>query len=53
MEIKDNELLYVNFDISNANVFSKISLNNIYFNYKEKNYLLRLMKFNEDEEKRL
>jgi len=50
VEIKDT--IYILFDISNANVFSKISLNNIYLNYKEKNYLIKVTElFNEDEEK--
>ena len=49
-EIKDT--IYIIFDIENANVFSKISVNNIYLNYKEKNYLIMVTDlFNEDEEK--
>ncbi|MCB2292507.1 DNA polymerase I [Clostridium algoriphilum] len=49
-EIKDT--IYIIFDIENANVFTKISINNIYLNYKEKNYLIKVTDlFNEDEEK--
>ena len=50
VEIKDT--VYIIFDIANANVFSKISLENIYLNYKEKNYAIKVIDlFNEDEEK--
>jgi len=50
VEVKDT--IYIIFDIKNANVFSKISLNNIYLNYKEKNYAIKVIDlFNEDEEK--
>jgi len=49
-EIKDT--IYIIFDIDSANVFSKIGVSNIYFNYKEKNYLIKITDlFNEDEEK--
>ena len=49
-EIKDT--IYIIFDIADTNVFSKMCLNNIYINYKEKNYLLNLDDlFKEDEEK--
>lgn len=49
-EIKDT--IYITFDISNANVFSKIALDNIYLNYREKNYLIKVSDlFKEDEEK--
>jgi len=36
------ETIYLLFDISSANVFTKISINNIYLNYKEKNYLIKV-----------
>jgi len=50
VEVKDT--IYIIFDIKNANVFSKITLNNIYLNYKEKNYAIKVIDlFNEDEEK--
>jgi DNA polymerase-1 len=49
VEIKDTT--YLIFDIANANVFSKITLNNIYLNYMEKNYLIKVTElFNEDKE---
>ena len=49
-KIKDT--IYIIFDITNSNVFSKISVNNIYFNYEEKNYFIKVTDlFNEDEEK--
>ncbi|MBU3090657.1 DNA polymerase I [Clostridium sp. CF011] len=49
-EIK--ETIYITFDIEDSSVFSKISVNNIYFNYKGKNYLIMVTDlFNEDEEK--
>lgn len=49
VEIKDT--IYLIFDISNANVFSKITLNNIYLNYMGKNYLIKVTElFNEDKE---
>ncbi|MBW9155111.1 DNA polymerase I [Clostridium tagluense] len=49
-EVKDT--IYIIFDITNANVFSKITLNNIYLSYKEKNYAIKVIDlFNEDEEK--
>ncbi|MBZ9636168.1 DNA polymerase I [Clostridium sp. FP1] len=49
-EVKDT--IYIIFDITNANVFSKITLNNIYLSYKEKNYSIKVIDlFNEDEEK--
>ncbi|MBU3160152.1 DNA polymerase I [Clostridium frigoris] len=49
-KIKDT--IYIIFDIADTNVFSKMRLNNIYINYKEKNYLLKLDDlFKEDEEK--
>ncbi|MBW9144349.1 DNA polymerase I [Clostridium sp. CM027] len=49
-EIK--ETIYITFDIADSSVFSKISVNNIYFNYKGKNYLIMVTDlFNEDEEK--
>ncbi|MBU3145590.1 DNA polymerase I [Clostridium sp. CF012] len=49
-EVKDT--VYIIFDIANANVFSKISVENIYLNYKEKNYSIKVLDlFNEDEEK--
>ncbi|MGH4125928.1 MAG: DNA polymerase I [Clostridium sp.] len=49
-EVKDT--IYIIFDITNANVFSEISLNNIYLSYKEKNYAIKVSElFNEDEEK--
>ena len=48
--IKDT--IYIIFDIANANVFSKITLSNIYLNHKEKNYLIKVSElFNEDKEK--
>ncbi|NNU75873.1 DNA polymerase I [Clostridium estertheticum] len=50
LEIKDT--IYIIFDIADTNVFSKMCLNNIYINYKEKNYLIKLDDlFKEDEEK--
>jgi len=50
LEIKDT--IYIIFDIANANVFSKISVENIYLSYKEKNYCIKFDDlFNEDEEK--
>jgi len=49
-EIKDT--IYIIFDISFANVFSKMCVDNIYLNYKEKNYLIKVDDlFKEDEEK--
>ena len=49
-EIKDT--IYIIFDMENANVFSKISLSNIYLNYKEKNYLIKVTDlFNKNKEK--
>ncbi|MBZ9624723.1 DNA polymerase I [Clostridium sp. FP2] len=49
-EVKDT--IYIIFDITDANVFSKITLNNIYLSYKEKNYAIKVIDlFNEDEEK--
>ena len=49
-EIKDT--IYITFDVSNANVFSKITLDNIYLNYREKNYYIKVTDlFKEDEEK--
>lgn len=49
-EIKDT--IYIIFDIADTNVFSKMCLNNIYINYKEKNYFIKLDDlFKEDEEK--
>jgi DNA polymerase-1 len=49
-EIKDT--IYITFHVENANVFSKISLSNIYLNHKEKNYLIKVTElFNEDKEK--
>ncbi|WP_298837652.1 DNA polymerase I [Clostridium sp.] len=48
-EIKDT--IYIIFDIADTNIFSKMCLNNIYINYKEKNYLIKLDDlFKEDEE---
>lgn len=48
-EVKDT--VYIIFDIANANVFSKINIGNIYLNYKEKNYAIKLIDlFNEDEQ---
>lgn len=49
---KLKDTVYMIFDITNANVFSKISLNNIYINYNEENYCIMLEDlFNEDKEK--
>ena len=49
-EIKDT--IYIIFDIANSNIFSKITLNSIYLNYEEKNYLIKVSDlFNEDKEK--
>ncbi|MBU3181306.1 DNA polymerase I [Clostridium psychrophilum] len=49
-QIKDT--IYIIFDIENTNIFTKISINNIYLNYNEKNYLIKITDlFNEDEEK--
>ena len=49
-DIKDT--MYILFDISNANVFSKMAFDNIYLNYKEKNYLIKVIDLSkEDEEK--
>jgi len=50
VEIKDT--IYITFDIIDTNVFSKMCINNIYINYKEKNYVIKVIDlFNEDEEK--
>ncbi|HEY8893035.1 MAG TPA: DNA polymerase I [Clostridium sp.] len=49
-EIKDT--VYIIFDIADANVFSKMCVNNIYLNYKEKNYVIKVEDlYKEDEEK--
>lgn len=49
-KIKDT--VYIIFDIKDANVFSKISVNNIYINYNEENYCIVIQDlFNEDKEK--
>ncbi len=49
---KVKDTVYIIFDIKDANVFSKISIENIYLNYKEKNYSIKVLDlFNEDEEK--
>jgi len=49
-EIKDT--VYIIFDITDANVFSKMCVDNIYLNYKEKNYVIKVDDlFKEDEEK--
>jgi len=49
-EIKDT--IYIIFDIADANVFSKMCVNNIYLNYKEKNYVIKVDDlYKEDEEK--
>ncbi|MCB2288709.1 DNA polymerase I [Clostridium sp. CS001] len=50
VEIKDT--IYIIFDIANASIFSKITLNNIYLNYMGKNYLIKVAElFTEDKEK--
>ncbi|MGV8984196.1 DNA polymerase I [Clostridium sp.] len=50
LEIKDT--VYIIFDIANTNIFSKISVENIYLSYEEKNYCIKANDlFNEDEEK--
>ncbi|MBU3189775.1 DNA polymerase I [Clostridium bowmanii] len=50
LDIKDT--VFIIFDIINTNVFSKISVENIYLSYKEKNYCIKVSDlFNEDEEK--
>ncbi|MFT5876068.1 MAG: DNA polymerase-1 [Clostridium sp.] len=50
LEIKDT--IYIIFDIAFENVFSKMSVDNIYINYKEKNYLIKVDDlYKEDEEK--
>ncbi|MGH4051050.1 MAG: DNA polymerase I [Clostridium sp.] len=49
-DIKDT--IYIIFDISFANVFSKMCVDNIYINYKEKNYIVKVNElFEENEEK--
>ena len=49
LEIKDT--IYIIFDIKNTNVFSKMCLDNIYLNYKEKNYAIKVIDLiKEDEE---
>jgi DNA polymerase-1 len=49
-KIKDT--IYITFDVTNSNVFSKMRVDNIYLSYDEKNYCIKLTDlFKEDEEK--